>query len=101
MVVRRLDELLDLVLKGYEPYYHRGVNRWYLRRSSKRLLIDKELEGIAEEIYLKFKELRSKERMLRDELIREAIELRANGLTITEVVKSTGIPRSTLYRRLP
>jgi len=101
MVVRRVDELLDLVLKGYKPYYHRGVSRWYLRKGSKRLLIDKELEGVAEEIYLKFKELRSEERMLRDELIKEAIKLRANGLTITEVIKLTGIPRSTLYRRLP
>jgi DNA invertase Pin-like site-specific DNA recombinase len=65
------------------------------------LLIDKELEEIAEEIYLKFKELRSEERMLKDELIKEAIKLRANGLTITEVIKLTGIPKSTLYRRLP
>jgi len=39
--------------------------------------------------------------MLRDELIKEAIKLRANGLTITEVIKLTGIPRSTLYRKLP
>jgi len=39
--------------------------------------------------------------MLRDELIRKAIKLRANGLTITEVIKLSGIPKSTLYRRLP
>jgi DNA-binding NtrC family response regulator len=101
MVVRRVDELLKFVRDGYKPYYHRGVRRWYLRRGSKRLLIDKGLEGVAEEIYLKFKELRDEEEMLRDELIKEAIKLRANGLTITEVIKLTGIPRSTLYRKLP
>jgi hypothetical protein len=101
MVVRRLDELIDLVLKGYKPYYHRGVFRWYLRKGVERLLIDKELEGVAEEIYLKFKELKSKERMLRDELIRKAIKLRANGLTITKVIKLSGIPKSTQYNRLP
>jgi len=65
------------------------------------LLIDEELEEIAEEIYLKFKVLRSEERMLRDELIKGATKLRANGLTIAEVVRLTGIPRSTLYRKLP
>jgi hypothetical protein len=101
MVVRSFEEFLKFVRDGYKPYYHRGVCRWYLRRGSKRILIDKELEVIAEEIHLKFKELRSKERMLRDELIREAIKLRANGLTITEVIKLSGIPKSTLYRRLP
>jgi DNA invertase Pin-like site-specific DNA recombinase len=101
MVVRSLGELLKFVRDGYKPYYHRGVCRWYLRKGSKRLLIDKELEGVAEEIHLKFKELRSEERMLRDELIKEAIELRASGLTITEVIKLTGIPKSTLYRKLP
>jgi len=52
MVVRRVDELLKFVRDGYKPYYHRGVCRWYLRRGSKRLLIDKGLEGVAEEIYL-------------------------------------------------
>lgn len=65
------------------------------------MLIDEELEEIAEEIYLKFKVLRSEERMLRDELIKGATKLRANGLTIAEVVRLTGIPRSTLYRKLP
>jgi DNA-binding NtrC family response regulator len=101
MVVRRVDELLKFVRDGYKPYYHRGVRRWYLRKGAERLLIDKELEGAAEEIHLKLKELRSEERTLRDELIREAIRLRAYGLTIAEVVKLTGIPRSTLYRKLP
>jgi AAA+ ATPase superfamily predicted ATPase len=102
MVVRSLKELLRLVRDGYKPYYHRGVRRWYLRKEgNKRLLIGKELEGAAEEIHLKLKELRSEERALRDELIKEAIRLRAYGLTIAEVVKLTGIPRSTLYRRLP
>jgi len=74
---------------------------WYLRKGRERLLIDKGLEGVAEEIYLKFKELRDEERMLRDELIKEAIKLRANGLTITEIIKLTEIPKSTLYRKLP
>jgi DNA-binding IclR family transcriptional regulator len=39
--------------------------------------------------------------MLRDKLIKEAIKLRADGLTITEVIKLTRIPKSTLYRKLP
>jgi len=101
MVVRSLGELLKFVRDGYKPYYHRGVCRWYLRKGGRRILIDKGLEVITEEIYLKFKELRSEERMLRDELIEEAIKLRASGLTIAEVIKLTGIPRSTLYRKLP
>jgi DNA-binding IclR family transcriptional regulator len=36
----------------------------------------------------------------RRELIRRAIELRASGLTVNEVVEVTDIPRSTLYRYL-
>jgi AcrR family transcriptional regulator len=36
----------------------------------------------------------------RKELIRKAVELRASGATIKEVVEATGIPRSTLYRYL-
>jgi AcrR family transcriptional regulator len=36
----------------------------------------------------------------RKELIRKAIKLRVSGTTIEEVVKATGIPRSTLYRYL-
>jgi hypothetical protein len=44
MVIRKLDELLDLVLKGWKPYYHRGVDRWYLRRGNRRILIDRNLE---------------------------------------------------------
>jgi DNA invertase Pin-like site-specific DNA recombinase len=101
VVVRSFEEFLRLLKEGYKPYYHRGVCRWYLRKGGRRILIDKGLEVIAEEIYLKFKVLRSEERMLRDELIKRAIKLRANGLTIAEVVKLTGILRSTLYRKLP
>jgi hypothetical protein len=51
MVVRKLDELLELVLKGWKPYYHRGVDRWYLRRGNRRLLIDRSLDRAAEEIH--------------------------------------------------
>jgi hypothetical protein len=51
MVVRRIDELLELVLKGYKPYYHRGVCRWYLRRGDRRILIDRSLDRAAEEIH--------------------------------------------------
>jgi hypothetical protein len=51
VVVRRLDELLDLVLKGWKLHYHRGVCRWYLRRGNRRILIDRNLDGVAEEIH--------------------------------------------------
>jgi len=100
MVVRRFDELVDLVLKGYRPYYHRGVSRWYLRRGNKRILIDRNLDRIAEEIHKVLEDLKRRREITRRELIRKAIELRASGATIKEVVETTGIPRSTLYRYL-
>jgi DNA invertase Pin-like site-specific DNA recombinase len=100
MVVRRLDELLDLVLKGWKPYYHRGVCRWYLRRGNRRILIDRNLDGVAEEIHEVLEYLKKRREATRRELIRRAIELRASGATIKEVVEATGIPRSTLYRYL-
>jgi DNA invertase Pin-like site-specific DNA recombinase len=100
MVVRRFDELVDLVLKGYRPYYHRGVSRWYLGKGNKRILIDRDLDRIAEEIHKALEDLKKRKEITRRELIRRAIELRASGATIKEVVEAAGIPRSTLYRYL-
>lgn len=54
-IIRRLDELVELVLKGYKSYYHRGVCRWYLRRGDKRILIDRSLDKVAEEIHRVFR----------------------------------------------
>jgi hypothetical protein len=100
MVVRRPNELIDLVLKGYKPYYHRGVGRWYLRRGDRRMLIDRSLDRVAEEIYKVLEDLKKHREAARRELLRKAIVLRASGLTVNEVVEVTGIPRSTLYRYL-
>jgi DNA-binding NtrC family response regulator len=100
VVVRRIDELIELVLKSYKPYYHRGVCRWYLRKGNKRILIDKNLDRVAEEIHKALEELKKYREAARKELIRKAIELRASRATIREVVEATGIPRSTLYRYL-
>jgi DNA-binding NtrC family response regulator len=100
MVVRKLDELIDLVVKGYKPYYHRGVNRWYLRRGSKRILIDRSLDSVVEEIHKLLEELKRLREAVRRELLRKAIMLRASGLTVNEVIEITGVPRSTLYRHL-
>jgi DNA-binding NtrC family response regulator len=100
MAVRKLEELIDLVLKGYKPYYHRSVNRWYLRRGNRRILIDRNLDRVAEEIYKVLEDLKKCREAARRELIRRAIELRASGATIKEVVEITGVPRSTLYRYL-
>jgi DNA-binding NtrC family response regulator len=100
MVVRKLDELLDLVLKGWKPYYHRGVDRWYLRRGNRRILIDRNLDGVAEEIHKVLEYLKKRREAVRRELLRKAIVLRASGLTVDEVVEATGVPRPTLYRHL-
>jgi hypothetical protein len=100
MVVRKLDELLDLVLKGWKPYYHKSVGRWYLRRGNRRMLIDKSLDRVAEEIHKVLEYLKKYREIARRELIRKAIVLRASGLTVNEVIEATSIPRSTLYRYL-
>ena len=73
MIVRRLDELIDLVLKGYKPYYHRGVGRWYLRRGNRRILIDRNLDGVAEEIHEVLEYLKNRREAVRRELLRKAI----------------------------
>jgi hypothetical protein len=100
MIVRKLDELIELVLKGYKPYYHRGVNRWYLRKGNKRVLIDRNLDRVAEEIHKALEDLKKCKEVARRELLRKAIVLRASGLTVNEVIEITGVPRSTLYRYL-
>jgi DNA-binding NtrC family response regulator len=100
MVVRKLDELIELVLKGYKPYYHRGVDRWYLRRGNRRMLIDRNLDGVAEEIHKVLEDLKKRREAVRRELLRKAVALRASGLTVNEVVEITRVPRSTLYRYL-
>jgi DNA-binding NtrC family response regulator len=100
MVVRKLDELIDLVLKGWKPYYHRGVDRWYLRRGNRRILIDRNLDGVAEEIHKVLEYLKKRREAVRRELLRKAVALRASGLTVNEVIEATGIPRPTLYRYL-
>jgi DNA invertase Pin-like site-specific DNA recombinase len=100
MAIRRIDGLLELVLKGYKPYYHRGVNRWYLRRGNRRILIDRNLNRVAKEIHKALEYLKMRREAIRKELIRRAIELRASGATIKEVVKVVGVLRSTLYRYL-
>jgi uncharacterized protein with von Willebrand factor type A (vWA) domain len=100
MVVRKLDELIELVLKGYKPYYHRGVDRWYLRRGNRRMLIDRNLDGVAEEIHKVLEDLKKRREVARRELLSKAVALRASGLTVNEVVEITRVPRSTLYRYL-
>jgi len=100
MVVRKLGELIDLVLKGYKPYYHRSVNRWYLRKGNKRVLIDRSLDGVAEEVHKVLEDLKKCREVARKELLKKAIVLRASGLTVSEVIEIAGVPRSTLYRYL-
>lgn len=100
MVVRSLEELLKFIRDGYKPYYHRGVSRWYLRKGRKRILIDRNLDRVAEEIRKVLEDFKKCGEATRKELIRKAIKLRASGATIEEVVDATGIPRSTLYRYL-
>jgi len=50
LIVRRLDGLVEHVLKGYKPYYHRGVKGWHLKREDKRVLIERSLDGVTEEV---------------------------------------------------
>jgi hypothetical protein len=93
MVVRKLDELIDLVLKGWKPYYHRGVCRRYLRRGNRRILIDRNLDRDAEEIHKISEDLKKCRDVARRELLKKA-------LTVNGVIKIAGVQRSTLYRYL-
>ena len=50
MVVKNREELIRLIREGWTPYYHARVKRWYLRKGKERILIDRELDDIAEEL---------------------------------------------------
>lgn len=75
MVVRKLNELMELVLQGYKPYYHRGVCRWYLRRGSRRILIDESLDSVAEKLHKALEELKRFREAARRELLRKSIQV--------------------------
>jgi predicted DNA-binding transcriptional regulator AlpA len=64
----------------------------------RRMLIDRSLDRVAEEIYKVLEDLKKHREAARRELLRKAIVLRASGLTVNEVIEATGVPRSTLYR---
>jgi len=98
VVVKTLDELKEYISKGFKPYYHEGVGRWYLRKGQERHLIAKELEPYVKELAEKISvedEMRKVEKDLR---LAEALKLRAEGKTVSEVLRETGISKSTFYR---
>ena len=100
VVVRDAETLMRMVGLGYKPYYHRAVRRWYLRRSSERHIIARELEPLAKRIAEELEMGKSLGEGRRRELFEEAVRLRAKGLPLREVVERTGIPKTTFYRRL-
>jgi hypothetical protein len=48
VVVKSREQLYELVQRGYKPYFHKAVKRWYLRKGQERLLINRSLEAEAE-----------------------------------------------------
>jgi hypothetical protein len=56
-VIRTEEQLWEYVRKGYKPYLMKSVNRWYLKRGSKRHIIDRRLEPLAQSIREKILEM--------------------------------------------
>jgi len=51
MVVKSREELIRLIYdEGWVLYYHAGIKRWCLRRGRERMLVDKNLNDVAEEL---------------------------------------------------
>jgi DNA-binding phage protein len=98
VVVKNEDVLRKLIEMGYKPYYHKGVGRWYLRKGKERHIIAKELEPLAEKYAKEYELKRMVEEEERRRRLEEAIELRARGAPLSEVIEKTGISRSKFYR---
>lgn len=56
-MIRTEEQLWEYVRKGYKPYLMKSVNRWYLKRGSKRHIIDRRLEPLAQSIREKILEM--------------------------------------------
>ncbi|MCD6084820.1 MAG: Hin recombinase [Desulfurococcales archaeon] len=100
MVVKDHKHLYELLNEGYIPYYHRRVKRWYLRKGSKRLLVDKCLEEMVKGTADEFREWVKAQEVHVEALREQARRLRAKGLTVDEVAEALGVSRSTLYKLL-
>ena len=100
MVVKDLSELYELLDEGYIPYYHRRVRRWYLRKGSRRVLVDKCLEVVVKGIADELREWVKTQEVYVEALREQARRLRAKGLTVDEVAEALGVSKSTLYKLL-
>ena len=100
MVVKDLKHLYELLNEGYIPYYHRRIKRWYLRKGSKRLLVDRSLEAVAKGIANELREWVKAQEVHVEALRDQARRLRAEGLAVDEVAEALGVSRSTLYKLL-
>jgi len=96
VVVRSREQLYEFIGRGYKPYFHSGVKRWYLRKGQERHLIDRSLEAEAEAIARAM----GPQRRVPEERVAEAIEMRAKELPVSTIVEETGIARSTFYKKL-
>ena len=96
VVVKSREELTALVKDSYVPYYHRDVKRWYLRKGGKRILIDGSLEEYAKQIAKELEKIRRREEKVKTMI--EAIKLRAQGLTVREVLKKTRISKINILQ---
>jgi hypothetical protein len=88
------------LLRVISSIYHRSINKWYLRKGNKRVLIDKNLDKATEEIHKVLEDLKRRREAVKRELIRRVIKLRTPRATIEEVVEVTGVSTSALYRYL-
>ncbi|AFL66578.1 hypothetical protein [Desulfurococcus amylolyticus] len=93
MVVDSVEKLRELLSRGWKPYYHKAVKRWYLRPPSgpERVVVDRVLEPLVEKIY---EEIKSSRKVIRAGDIQAA---RASGATIQQIVEEFKVPRSTVY----
>jgi hypothetical protein len=96
MVVKSREELYALLGRGFKPYWHKAVRRWYLRRGQVRHIIDRGLEAEVEAIAQRL----GPPRRVSMGRVAEAIRMRAEGLPIPAVIGWAGVKRSTLYGKL-
>ena len=100
MVVKDLSKLYELLNEGYVPYHHSRVKRWYLRKGSRRILVDRSLEVMVKRIADELNEWMKIQDVYVEALKDYTCELRARGFTVDEVAEALGVSRSILYKLL-
>ena len=91
-------ELVRLVREGWVPYYHSRIKRWYLRKGRERIIIDRKLDDIAEELAREVKKERERREREKEKKVREALRTRALGGTLRQALSESGMSKSSYYR---